>query len=382
MKKIHYIAYYGNIKDSRNLYLTPSGISKMSYVISSLKKAGYEVNVFSTAYTKNKYKCHYKKRTDRIDKGEKVTYIDTFGSEKKLVRGMAILWMYLQLIIYLLFEVSKGEKVIFYHSNSYVYPVKVIKVLRRIHLIFEVEELYTAAAMKNEIAQKKEIKYLNIADSYILVNDIIAERCGLNSKPHIVLYGNYTLPKLKPESISSNELVNVVYAGFIGKEDSDAFLAVESVNFLNEKYIMNILGYGSNENIQLINKKINQVNKLLNRKAVIFHGSLYGQEYSDFLAKMQIGVSPRVLENDLSNFTFPSKVLVYLAHNLVPVCSPIDCIKKSKIVSSIYFYNNNTPSSVAEGILSVNLNENHDYSVILRKLDTEFIKDLKKLLAI
>lgn len=379
MEKIHYIAYFGNISNDRNLYIVPSGISKMSYVISSLKKSNCNVQIFSTAITRNNFMCHYKGYEEVIDEQERVKYIDTFGSKLKLIKFFSILWMYIQLIIYLLFKVKKDEKVIVYHSTSYKLAILFTRMIKRYKLIFEVEELYSAADNENKYRQQKEIRYLSKADAFIVVNDLMAQKCGFDNKPHLVLYGNYEIPKINEYKFSEDN-INVVYAGVIGKKNSDAFLAVESAAYVSNKYKIHILGYGPQENIDELEKLINQTNLRAKRNAVVYHGCLTGQEYSDFLSSMQIGLSTRVLTNDLSNFTFPSKLLVYLSHGLRPVCSPIDCVKYSRIAEGVTFYEENKPEYVADAIHSIKPNELVKQNEILLNLEKVFLSNLNDFL--
>lgn len=379
MRNIHYIAYYGKPDNDRNLNIVPAGMTKVSYIISALKRAGYQVTLFSTAGTKNRFGCHYKRYEEWVDNDERTIFINTFGSKYKVIRGLALLWMWLQLFIYLVFDVKTGEAVIVYHSCSYKYPILFARLFKRFNLVFEVEELYNASLGKGKNIQEKEIKYLKNADAYILVNDLMAERCGFRDKPFIVSYGSYAIPIMK-SSHFEDVYIHIIYAGIIEKKKLGAFIAVESARYLTDKYKLHILGFGCQEDIEDLKKLISEVNEYIGRESVIYHGIVYGNEYSEFLKKCQIGLSTHTMEGDFVGLTFPSKLLVYIAHNVIPVCSPISCVEISKIADSIVFYCENTPQAVAQAVMSINISEERNLSDLLVNLDKDFLKELRNLL--
>lgn len=379
MKNTHYIAYYGKSDNDRNLYIFPAGITKASYIISALKRAGYEVTVFSTAGTKNRFSCHYKHCEVQIDKQEKTIYTDTFGSKYKIIRGLALIWMWIQLFVYLMLDVKAGENVIIYHSCSYRYPILFARLVKRFRLIFEIEEIYNASEGKAEDEQRKEIQYLDKADAYILVNDLMAEKCCFGNKPFIVSYGCYSIPRID-SSHFEDEYIHIVYAGIIEKKKLGAFIAVESARYLADKYQLHILGFGYQEHIEDMKKLIAEVNDGNGRESVIYHGSVYGHEYSEFLNKCHIGLSTHTMKGDFVDLTFPSKLLVYIAHDVIPVCSSISCVENSKIADSVVFYHENTPQAVAEAVMSINLSEKRNLSDILIQLDKDFVEELSELL--
>lgn len=379
MINIHYISFYGEADNDRNLNIVPASITKAYYIISALKRAGLKVTVFSTAGTKNRFRCHYKRYKVQIDKDEKIIYMDIFGSKYKIIRGLALLWTWLQLFIYLVFNVKTGEKVIVYHSCSYKYSILFARLFKRFHLIFEVEEIYNASLGKGKDAQRKEIQYLKNADAYILVNDLMAERCCFGDKPFIVSYGSYSIPRIK-SNYFEDEYIHMVYAGIIEKKKLGAFIAVESAQYLTDKYKLHVLGFGRQEHIEELKKLIIEINDETGRESVVYHGSVYGNEYSQFLNKCHIGLSTHTMEGDFVDLTFPSKLLVYIAHDVIPVCSRIPCVENSGVANSVVFYNENTPHAVAEAVMTIDINMKRNISDILIQLDKDFVKELRELL--
>ena len=54
--------------------------------------------------------------------------------------------------------------------------------------------------------------------------------------------------------------------------------------------------------------RIEEVNRQMGFKIVSYDGCLSGNEYATFLAKCDIGICTRFLDDSMSNYTFPSKV--------------------------------------------------------------------------
>ena len=81
----------------------------------------------------------------------------------------------------------------------------------------------------------------------------------------------------------------------------------------------------------------------------------------------------------MSNYTFPSKVLAYMSNGLLPVSSPLTCIKNSKVSEYVVFSEEVTPESFAKAGKSINTEFFKYDNSILTKLDQDFIFELKHL---
>lgn len=373
MKHIHYIGFYSKPDNPQNFRSFPSVNTKMDYIISALKNADFKLTLFALGKTISKNKF-YNSKSFEIDEKEKIKYVSTFGNAFPGLKFLSRLWLLLQLLNYLLFVVEKNGCVLFYHTHATMSIIKIARVFKKFNLILEVEEIFQAAWRGSDEKIQKEIKYIQIADAYIVVNDIMAQKCNLEKKPSAVCYGDY---RVKGSSIIlpiNEENINLVYAGVLGGLNSDVFLAIETLLYLPKQYKLHVLGYGSAQDILDVNNKISEVNKIIGKEQIKFHGKLLGKEYLDFLATCQVGLSTRVLEDNYSDYTFPSKVLVYLGNNLATVSSSINCIMKSKVADLIYFCDSPQPESVAKAILSIDLKKLQELNQIdtLKKLDKDF----------
>lgn len=344
----------------------PSCNSKMEYIIESLQSLGYSVYILSLGQGPSLKKQVHEILNDKLI----ISYLGTIPN-RGFFSFFSKLFLVLQLLIFVIFRISKNSKVIVYHS-VYLAPLfSFIKKIKNIEIIYEVEEIYNAAWNKDEKDIDKEIKSLQFADKLILVNDLLSKKIN-NFKPFIICYGNYNI--IRNNYSKQYKDINIVYAGIIGDIDSDVYVALDAIKFLPLNYHLKILGYGNL--LDLANFKL----YISNSERISFDGLLQGAEYSKYLLKCHVGVAPRKLNDNLSDFTFPSKVLVYLGHNLHTVVSNINCIKKSKIADSVYFIEDLSPRGLASVIEKIEVNSDSAFN-ILEDLDTDFKINLKELLA-
>lgn len=377
MKIIHYICTYTNNNLNRDLLTFPSAITKIEYIKGALKEASYKVVLFSIAEGQVHNNKFIKADHFKIDEQEEQIYINTFGRRNLIIKSISRLWMLMQLLFYLLFKVKKNEDILIYHSVAIMSIISIVRVLTTKSIYFEIEESFAAAYGESQSRITAECKYWQNVSGYICVNDIIAEKCQLKGKV-AVCYGEYN-SKVNSNNEKEKNKIQILYAGVIEKEGTDAFIAVETALYLRQDYFVNILGYGEDSNIHLLLKRIKEVNSLLGYNGVNYFGCLSGDEYITFLQKCHIGLTTRVLNDSLSDYTFPSKTLVYLCNNLIPVCSPISCIKKSEISEYVSFCEEITPQSVAKTILAIDHNKTIDYSDIINQLNKKFVIKLKNL---
>ncbi|CAD5344724.1 glycosyltransferase family protein [Flavobacterium bizetiae] len=379
MRKVYYIGYYSGLENPNNFFEFPSSNSKMDYIISVIRRLKFDLTIFSLGFPKEKSVLFNLSKRKKIDENTVYVFVSTVNLFLPFLNFISKIWLYFQVVILLLFRVKRNDVVLVYHSYLLNKVVNFCRFFANFKLIYEVEEIYQAAWQNSNKKIKHEIEALQNADAFIFVNDVMNQKCNHHNKPFIVCYGNYNNKKIA-KSINYN-IINIVYAGFIGGKDSDVMLAIDSAEFLPDNYFLNVLGYGTEENIKGMKNKIKEINVKCGKEIVEYFGCLSGDEYDNFLKKCQIGLSTRVLIDEYSDFTFPSKVLVYLSNNIIPVSSKINCILNSKVSESIVFYDENSPASVAEAIVSIDVNKYYSQDKdVITDLDSKFILDFNKLL--
>lgn len=378
MPVIHYICSYSKEGGDRRIVTQPSSVSKISYIKSALRRAGYTVSLLSLAEGDPKPPFFfYKSLRLRTEYGETLRFISTLCRSNAFFKLLSRLWMFLQLLYYLFCKIGRDDFILVYHSLVYMLPIKIFRLFSRKKIYFEVEELYYAAYASSEHQIEKEKEFLRKkAAGYLVVNDLVSKLADFKMKS-VVCYGVYSRVNVKKSSFNDGK-IHLVYAGVIGNED--ALLAVDICQYLTSQYYMHILGYGLSETaISELENKISEVNTQCGFRIVSYDGCLLGDDYYSFLAKCDIGLCTRVLNDDLSNYTFPSKVLGYISNGLLPLSSPLTCIKKSKIANKVLFSEGVTPHDFAVSIMSCDKKLNNYDNSFLLALDSCFVQELRQL---
>lgn len=365
--KLFYFGYYTGNSNPNGFLEFPGCSNKMSYIINCMKINNIAIDVICLGESKEN--ITHKSQSIKIDSLENNFFVGTTS-----FKLFSKIYLYLQIISILIFKVKKKDTVIFYHSYYLLFLFKFIKIFKKYNLIIEVEESYKAAWGKSDSEINNEIKNLKGADAYIYVNDLLPNFIE-NTKPYVVCYGNYEVK----DSLSTKKRNNkkrIVYAGLISEKDtSDIYLALNAMKYLDDSYSLSILGYGSDYALNKLKQYI--VEKDLSNN-VVYEGFLKGDDYINFLNNCDFAINPRFLSDNLSDYTFPSKVLAYLSVGLPVVSTPIRCIEESKVSDLISFSESADPLSFSNAIKKLNLNTNPVFTI--ESLDKEFIVDLKRLL--
>lgn len=379
---VHYFCFGVDDRIKDKLKHFPSAQPKIRYIIDTIKKNGYKINMVSSCSIKNV--GFFKGGSNSIDDQEKHTYFSSFKTPFQLLNKLSVLFSYIQLILYMLIFVKKNDLVVVYHSIYYVRPMRIVRKIKHIKLILEVEEIYSFLNEKNRKFKVEEIDLINSASAYILVNDLIDEKISRGNKQAVISYGNYSVPSLlNYENFKYEKYINVVYAGVIENIRKAAFMAIESARYLNNNFRIHILGFGNEEDVSNLQKQIKQINTDLGTEMVIFHGSMSGHQYYKFLQACDIALSCHIYDESMlesADYTFPSKIITYLANGLSVVSTDIRSVRSSELGKYISFYSKNSPKEMANTILSLSNVTQNNMREVIKKLDKQFIIDLKEIL--
>lgn len=375
-KKIKYIAFYSDINGKKNRLEALSSVNKINYISKALNKNNYQVEIISPSWTNNTkgfYKAHYKK----IQEGINIRYFATFGAKSKI--GMLIKYSFslIQLFIYLLIHTKKNEPLIVYHSIILYLPIKIAKFFKGFKLILEVEEIYQDVQSLPKYFKIMEYSFFKLADKYIFSTELLNNKLNIEDKPYTIIYGTYQVEKEQKLKFDDDK-IHVVYAGTFDPRKGGA-IAAAAAEYLPDNYHVHIIGFGSNEDTKLLLDKIEQVSKKSHAK-VTYDGLLKGKDYIEFLQKCHIGLSTQIPNSTFNETSFPSKILSYMANGLRVVTVRIKAIEISSIGKNVYYYNQQSPKSIAEAIMSIDMNEEYNSRGLIRKLDKDFIHNIKVLL--
>lgn len=374
---IYYLGYYSceQIADEhRNA--APPAINKMNYVISALSTiVPNNFMVVSPSGTN-------KKKTVRgnnwnINQKCILKTFDSFSSDKKIIRFLGYFYTKFQVLYYLLSNIHSDDILIVYHSLSLMKMVQLVKNIKKCRLILEVEEVYSDVK-ENEKLRKKELKFINIADKYLMITDLLNKEINTAGKPSVISHGTYlTVPHYSDKM--SDGKIHVVYAGSFNPIKGGVYAAIEAAEFLDDRYLVHILGKGSKAETDAVITKIENV-ALKTKCHISYEGFKTGREFDSFIQSCHIGLSTQQPNGKYNASSFPSKVLMYMSNGLPVVSIRIPAVEQSNVGEYVYFYNEPNPQKIAETIRLVPSTNYINACEKLNELDIAFKKELLTLL--
>lgn len=372
---VYYVSFFAQDDNIENRNIVLSATNKMKYILNTFKCNKINAEVVSCSWTCDKK--GYKGACIKLNECIKFRQFRTYGNINLLTKLLDYFSIKLRLFFYLLINVSKKDTVLVYHSLYYCDVVKIIRFIKKCRLILEVEELYSDVS-GNARQKKKELSVCNSADAFIFPTDMLNTAVNKNNKPYVVIHGTY---QVEPDiRVKFNDgKIHVVYAGTFDPRKGGAAAAVCAAEFLDERYHIHILGFGSENDKNHILSEIERVNKI-SKCTVSFDGLLSGEDYIKFIQGCDIGLSTQNPDADFNATSFPSKILSYMANGLRVVSVRIPAIENSSIGDYMYYYDKQTPEEIAKAIKSVDMNDEYNGRSIISELDNKFSNDIVKLL--
>lgn len=374
MKQIKYITYYDliNSKVKRNYAL--SSVNKVDYIIDTLVKLGYSVDIISASGVVEAEIKYHKGESITIDSFRTLKLFPSVGGRSLLFRIIRRVLSSVQLFFWLLFNTKKNENVILYHSLGYVNAVYLAKKIKNFKLILEVEEVYQDVR-KQALLDGAENRLFSIADKYIFPTILLDEKLNTKKCPSIIIHGTYKLEKFFNARFEDDK-IHVVYAGTFDPNKGGVMAAAAAAGFLSDKYHVHIIGFGSEFQIKKLKEMVAEVN-LKDKAKLTYDGLLSGEEYTEFLQKCDIGLSTQNPDAKFNDTSFPSKILSYLSNGLCVLSINIKAVVQSNIGSFICYYESQCPESIAKAIEKINIKECKEKSTgIIKELDKRFSNDL------
>ena len=382
-KRIKYIASFDiDSNKAENRMNMLSSANKINYIITVLNELGYGVDIISYSHTLNK-KCYSGKL---INWGNNtVKLFPTTWRGGTFLKILNCLILNTSLFFYLLFNVHHKDTVIMYHSYGILW-INLLFMLKGVHLIEECEEIY------GDIYGKKwmsflEHKLLTKADSYIYPTELLNSIVNKKHKPYLVIHGSYKdvgaqfFSDCKPEKVYFDPaLYHVAYTGILDPKKG-CMEVVKAAEFLDDSYYIHILGFGSLEEIEMINKLKEGLSTKTKCK-ISFDGLRKGLEYTNYLKHLNLGLCTIDSQESFTLTQFPSKIISYMAAGVPVLCSEAKAIKTSDVSSAITFYKGNSPKDIAEGIKLARSKGSVDTKKLLEECDNKFKNELYNLINI
>ena len=370
-QKIKYIGFYcppdSPIKRSCSL----AAVTKMTYIIQALKNAGADVEIVSPAWITEKPTV--KQLSSKNDK--KIVYPPSIYTSSRILRHILMWFSLLWLFFYLIFHIKKDDFVIVYHSMYLVRIITWLKKLKKFDLILEVEEIYSDVSHYSRLKTKREFDLFKLADKYLFSTELLNIKLNKENKPFAINYGTYQVEDICETPLNDGR-IHVVYAGTFDLHKG-AKTAVLAGQFLDERYHLHILGFGSKDETECILSLINEVSTKTSAR-ITYDGCLRGDEYKKFIQRCHIGLSTQIPDAKFNDTSFPSKVLSYLSNGLRVVSVKIPVLTASRINDLLYYYEDSTPQSIADTIKSIDLSSSFSSRERLRELDEDFISTIQE----
>ena len=376
-KTVYYVCFYAEPDFADNITSYPSVWSKIDYVSDTLKRNGYNVCYVCPVIPN---KGNFRRKTVQKDDHEKHVYFSAFSNKKSNLLGkLNNFWQMLQLLMYLLINKKSNDRILIYHSMYHIFWATALKKIFRKKYFLEIEDVYLALSPDGNAYEKKEWDFFETADGYLCVNTLIRDKIH-NPAPKIISHGRYAVSDLIENRITSK--CRLVYAGVIEQERKGAFLAVETMKYLPENYELVILGFGNEKNICALKEMIKNINAQKGWCCIKYLGYMAGEEYLRELQKCSIALSTHMYDDTnmkSADYTFPSKLLVYMGNGLHIVAQDLKCLRTSEISDYITYYDRPVPQLVAKAIMSVDMKKEYNSRNRISELDKCFTKDILKL---
>lgn len=368
-----YLGHYEDLGDAGKRHCSPAAINKMDYLRDVLINLGYPVEIVSLA--PSRIPQYLKKERRSLKGGGELVLFTSLGHGNKLKNRMNEYFIKFQAIFHLLKRIKRNDTVIVYHSLALISIVNIIHKLKKCTFIYDVGELYYTVVQKKE---EREMAFLKTADAYIFSTEFLNKKLNNSQKPYVLLHGSYRVAPIVGSKLFDDNKIHCVYAGTFDIRKG-VLLAIHSASFLDIRYHIHILGFGSDEEIENVKKMINDVSIHSDCK-LSYEGVIHGEEYTRFLQSCQIGLSPQSPDAQFNEASFPSKTLSYLGNGLKVVSIRIPAIEQSNVGAFLFYYDKQTPEAFAKAIEAAARDMNCNGQVIVKNLDDDFKKSFEVLL--
>lgn len=365
MKYIGFFDSESNEYENRISHMSSS--NKMKYVSNTLNEIGEKVEIISPSWTLNN--SYYKGKKVNLTNDIELILFPTVPYVRYISQLLSLLF----LTIYLIINCKKSETLIVYHSLVLMPVINILKYIKKVKIILEVEEVYSLVIDEKNKKYDTEMKYIRSMDKRIVVSTQLKDMIGY--KDDILLYGSYI--NRVDVNIEKNPY-SIVYAGTIDKLKGGSFTAVQMMEYIeSEKIKLYVLGTGGDKHLSEIEHMINKINNDKGYKSIIFLGKKTGDEFNSLMNKFTYALNLQNTGGYMSS-AFPSKILTYFSFGQQVISTKIDSIYDSNFSNYIHFKNNDNLELLAKEIeRMINNGTQHDnVSTLILKLHEKFKKEL------
>lgn len=377
MDSIKYIGYYSEDKN-RNAF--PSAVAKMQYIFGALNEVGIKVQIISPCRLKSKEGKREKTKDIRINEMTTLHLCGSFPEKNRFLRTFQIVYNSIWLFFYLVLNVKKSETILSYHVILLDKIVMLAKKIKGFKVILEVGEIFNDVENVALAKRDQEINTIHKADYYMYSTELLNEVCNPDNKPFVVAQGSYKVQKEFPLLFNDGK-THIVYAGILRK-DKGVDVAIQLADYLSEEYVIHILGYGDDKDIERVKSEVKRVGINTGCRA-IYEGLLSGDQYNQFIQSCDIGLCTQSADVKYNTTAFPSKVISYLSNGIPVIAVKIKSLEFSEVKHLIKLYTNeeHPEEQIAELIDSIKMQGTSKGYIReeIDKLDQNFKKNLIEL---
>jgi glycosyltransferase involved in cell wall biosynthesis len=237
--------------------------------------------------------------------------------------------IFFSLLFWCLINFKDSKKVVLvYNTLSYMAsPALLISKIFRCRSVVIVADLPTKNPNKSiiqKIEDKKEIELIKEFELLLPLTEDIAKDFGSN-QPYLVIEAGIDMKYIKTLNEKKSKNFNIVFSGSLN-QFSGINLAIAAMNKINNNSIkLNIYGKG-----YLMDYVIKQ--SYLNTN-IIYHGTVANEKMMKIQKSSDLLINPRIPDDFTTKYTFPSKIVEYMATGV-----PVLCNKLSGIPHEYYNY--------------------------------------------
>lgn len=378
---IYYVGYYDIPRDGQYLRsVSPAAVRKMDYVIRALCELGEDVTVVSPAIPSSPtVKSEMRSQVESVGAHCDLVFAPTLPIRNARLQSINARFARLWLKYYLCRHVRKNDVVMLYHVP--VLAPAITASLKKVgyKFILELEEIYAKVWKMSKTEQKSEETLISLCNgNAIVVSEALKEKVGFDHA--LVSYGSYKvysgpIHRTAPE----DGKIRLVFSGGIEKTRGGAFIALDVIRKLPERYSLTISGSIDtnikNEFIQMIQ----QINVEKGYQCVKYVGLLPQEQFDELLLNADIALNLQ-REGEYGGFLFPSKILTYLAYELPVVTTPGESVCKSSLKDILFITSDYKVETIIQTIEAVNFSKQSNYRQTLKEMDAEFKKALRELI--
>jgi hypothetical protein len=299
-----FVGMYDYPDDVVNRFYSLAAINKMNYIISLLNENGYDVDIYSLSNSKEStFKFS---REKKVEIGRNILYLTpTLGTSCKIGKALRIILSYCWLMMKILCNARTNDYILIYHTLEGIVPLSIVKRLKKLRYVLEVEEIYSEMPNSNGSNKKKELRFISRADKYIVVSHLLKDK--LPPRDSMIIYGNYKFVDDANSYIKKNNKINLLFSGSLDLTRG-VFQAIESMYFLPENYVLNISGVGSKSSVYLVQKKIDELNTFRNKVVCRYLGKLDDNDYRLLLSSSDLALNTQI-EGEYAQFLFNKLII-------------------------------------------------------------------------